>query len=58
MAVQIAGLPELLGAVEDGALVLVVPNDVTTPKPSLPEDSLPDVSEPEVSEPEINYPGY
>ena len=58
VAVQIAGLPELLGTIDDGALTLVVPNDVTSPKPTPPEDSLPVVSEPEDSALELSLPDY
>jgi hypothetical protein len=57
VAVQIAGLPELFGTIDDGQLTLVVPNDVTTPKPP-PEDTLPEVSEPEVSVLDLNLPDY
>ena len=54
VAVQIADLPELFGTVADGSLELVVPNDVTTPKPppSIPEGTLPQGSVPELSLPE------
>jgi hypothetical protein len=56
VAVQIAGLPELLGTIVDGHLTVVVPNDVTSPKPPPPEDSQPDVSDPDVSEPAVSEP--
>ena len=49
VAVQIAGLPELIGDAADGNLSLIIPNDVTTTS---------EVSLPQVSEPELSLPGY